>query len=359
MAGAPTPWQLGRSALHSMHVDFASARPRRPMHFPVVDVPYSDLRRTENMGTKAKFWYDDPVLGGSLFKAVRRGPGEDWSEKAAEQCASLLGIPNARYELAVHHDPERGTQLGVVSPRFLLDGEQLTHGNELLMGADATYALTAGATRATRSPQYTVPLVLRTLDESGAALPAGWSPPGRVATASDLFVGYLLTDAWLGNTDRHEQNWGVVESSSGMAGGAGTRTLAPYYDSASCLGRDERDDARLRRLGARDQRDTVETYARRGRSAFFDGTPEARPVSPLSAFEAAADVRPMAALAWLERLGSLADDVMHAVFTHFPPNRISEPARDFALALLHYNRSRLLALRPDLEAHARRAGGAE
>lgn len=323
-------------------------------HFPVFEVPYSELRRTENMGTKAKFWYDDPTLGRSLFKAVRRGPGEDWSEKVAEQGAELLGIPHARYELAVYHDPERGEQLGVVSPLFLRGGERLTHGNELLLGADATYALTAGGTRGTRSPQYTVALVLRTLDDSGATLPVGWAPPAGVATASDLFVGYLMTDAWLGNTDRHEQNWGVVES----AGTAGSpRTLAPYYDSASCLGRDERDDVRLRRLGGRDARDTVETYARRGQSAFFDGTSPAKFISPLHAFALAAQARPSAAAAWLARLESLPEDVMHTVLTRLPPDRASEPARAFASALLHYNHSRLLALRPDPAAHESPSGG--
>lgn len=150
----------------------------------------------------------------------------------------------------------------------------------------------------------------------------------------------------------------MVEHAPGDGGADAPRSLAPYFDSASCLGRDDGGEARLRRLDGRHPRDTVETYVTRGRSAFFDGAPDPQWVPPLRAFEQGADSEPAAALAWLTRLNAVSDVTVAAVFAEFPSDRVSEPARRFAQAVLHYNRSRLLALRPSLEERARRAGGA-
>jgi serine/threonine protein kinase HipA of HipAB toxin-antitoxin module len=44
------------------------------------------------------------------------------------------------------------------------------------------------------------------------------------------FTGYLVLDALIGHTDRHEENWGVIE------GITGAKRLAPSFDHASSLG---------------------------------------------------------------------------------------------------------------------------
>lgn len=130
--------------------------------------------------------------------------------------------------------------------------------------------------------------------------------------------------------------------------------LAPYYDSASCLGRNEPDAKRLRRLHTRDSGDTVDAYAARARSAFVStpGGPER--LTPVEAFARAAVLRPRAALAWLGRLAEVREPTVVALLARIPPDRMSDPARGFAGQMLHYNRDRLLALRADVEAAAAR-----
>ena len=39
-----------------------------------------------------------------------------------------------------------------------------------------------------------------------------WTPLTDVVEAVDVFVGYLMFDAWIANTDRHHENWALVVS---------------------------------------------------------------------------------------------------------------------------------------------------
>ena len=59
----------------------------------------------------------------------------------------------------------------------------------------------------------------------------------------DMFVGYLMLDALIGNTDRHHENWGI------MTGRGRPQVLAPTYDHASSLGRELSDQKRQARMG--------------------------------------------------------------------------------------------------------------
>ena len=96
--------------------------------------------------------------------------------------------------------------------------QRLDHGNELLSRADPGYA----DSPLRDNPLYTVAAVRHCLADVTAS--AG-------APAFDLWVGYLVLDAWVANTDRHHQNWGVLVD---------TRTdvslLAPSFDHGSSLG---------------------------------------------------------------------------------------------------------------------------
>jgi len=77
-------------------------------------------------------------------------------------------------------------------------------------------------------------------------------------------VGYLMLDTLIGNQDRHDENWGFVlclDRSRRV-------TLAPTFDHASSLGRNESEKNRMRRLETKDRGDSVEAYAARTRSVF-------------------------------------------------------------------------------------------
>src|SRR5438132_7572406 len=78
----------------------------------------------------------------------------------------------------------------------------------------------------------------------------------------------LLFDAWIGNSDRHQENWGVVEF-----GNSGR--LAPIYDTAACLGVELPDQAPLLAPGCSAARRNA--YVEACGSGFGDGVADVIP----------------------------------------------------------------------------------
>lgn len=183
-----------------------------------------------------------------------------------------------------------------------------------------------------RNPQYQIPI--------------GWNSFPGISTAVDVFVGYLLLDAWIGNQDRHHQNVSLVV----MVSPVRSISLAPTYDHASSLGRNESDENRRDRLATRDKRRAMERYVERARSAFYSASPSRtrKPLTTLNAFRNAAKMRPDAAKAWMERLAKVTLQDTKTIFDKIPANWITDVAIEFAQKMLELNRARLLALRGDL-----------
>lgn len=196
-----------------------------------------------------------------------------------------------------------------------------------------------------RNSGHTLSLVVSTLERSGASAPAGIDLPPGVTTAVDVFVGYLLLDALIGNTDRHHENWAVIESYGFEARELEFYLrLAPTYDHASCLGRNERDEKREERLRTRDRGNSVEAYADRCLSALYLEPSDARPLRTIDAFRHMRALRPRAAEGWLARLSVVDDAAVLEVLSNVPRERCSAVAREFAMRIVQRNRARLLGI---------------
>lgn len=278
----------------------------------------------EQLGTKPKHWREAPDGALWLFKQVtwnRRADGssypkgDDWSERVAGAIARELTLPAADVELAVMRHGDQGI-LGVISRKVLDDSESLIHGNELLAEVGVI-----GRSAKDRTG-YTLSAVQEALSHV--------DPPvdGDVLSAWDWWVGYLVLDAVVGNTDRHQENWAVI--------GDGTRRLAPSFDHASSLGFLLDDADRLARLSTRDTNRTVEAFARNARSK-LEGQAHLCDVaaSALAMCSEAARQR------WVRRVEGLSS--IDHILAMVPAHRASEPARTFAADLFRLNRSRLLS----------------
>ncbi|HTX38060.1 MAG TPA: hypothetical protein VME43_23685 [Bryobacteraceae bacterium] len=238
-------------------------------------------------------------------------------------------------------ETDSGVVRGVVSRNFCERGAALVLGNELLAEADPDYAI--GAISKFHVPAHTVERVVYTLRRRDPGLPLNWDPPPYVANAYDAFIGYLLLDAVVGNTDRHHENWGFIRTVGGKF------HLAPTFDHASSLGRNLRDDDRARRLWTRDRNSDVAAFGKRARSALFKHEADARALLTSEAFAEAAHGSPRAALGWLERLGLMTGAEIGTIVGNVPQDRISATAAEFATTVICQNRVRLLAMRKDLQ----------
>lgn len=298
--------------------------------FSVQQVPPHASREDEYLGTKSKFWFYEADERRVLFKRGR--DNEDWSEKVATEVAHRLGLPAAEVHLATSEG-----EFGITSPTFLKPGEQLFHGNELLQQVRPGYQ----SGRRYHVGEHTVPAVFEALRAAGALPNPSQPAPFEGFDVADQFVGYLLLDALVSNTDRHHENWAVLQSGT-------QRLLAPTYDHASSLGRNEPARRIEARLDGQDPRVTVQAYVHKGKSAFYSEATARRPLSPLAAFGQAAQLRPRGAEFWTGQLRGLSDSDFGALLQRVPSERISDLHRRFAATIMQCNRERIFRLQDEL-----------
>ncbi|MEL7368630.1 MAG: hypothetical protein AAFN74_06950 [Myxococcota bacterium] len=304
------------------------------MMFSVIEVPPDVTRQDELLGTKPKFWFreEEPLAANlSAFLLFKRGrSNEDWSEKVAEVVANAIGLPTASVELAMCAGED-----GTVSRSFLSEGDQMYHGNELLLARDADYPLSGTY----RIRQHTVEAMFDAIVWNAAGVPPGFEGAWDDFDGCDLMVGYLALDVLIGNTDRHHENWAVIRRGP-------SAFIAPTYDHAASLGRNETLRRIAERLDGPDPRVTVEAYVGRGRSALYDPQ-SARALTTLEAFRRAASIRPSAARYWISKIRATPAEGLMALVEHVPDDRISPLNRRFAQAILLCNWKRLVAAHGD------------
>lgn len=284
-----------------------------------VDVTEWEPADEEPLGTKPKQWLRAPNDSEWLWKEstiqndARHGrfrKGDDWAEVVAARVGRGLELPVAEVQLAT-----RGGLFGVISRKVVDNAETLVHGNEMLVDI-----LGPGRHPHDRTG-YTVEAVALALQGVGPPVAST-----KLATAFDWFAGYLVLDALVGNTDRHQDNWATIRS------GALSR-LSPSFDHASCLGFLLSDGERLERLDAASN-GNVGGYARRARSKFEDHP------SPLHAASSALLLASAEARThWLEALNLVP--VLDPMMLDVPGDRMSGAAKRFAAALYAWNHSAL------------------
>jgi hypothetical protein len=186
-----------------------------------------------------------------------------------------------------------------------------------------------------RAKEHRLSLVFALMSRPQLGLPLKYLPPPAISLAAHVFVGYLLLDALVGNTDRHHQNWGLIWVPNDRI------TLAPTFDHGSSLGRNEPDASRMRRLTTKDRHGDVAAYCERATSALYG---PAGVLSTFDAFQEAGRPYPQAAEYWLGRLRDTTNADLRQIVSRVPGALISEPAVEFAVRMLEINRARLLGI---------------
>lgn len=87
---------------------------------------------------------------------------------------------------------------------------------------------------------------------------------------------------------------------------------------------------------------SLDRYAARATSAFYASPADAKPLSPIDAFRAAARLRSEASAFWLARLADVGQDAIENIVYAVPSELITDLGRRFALAVTAWSRPRLL-----------------
>lgn len=313
-----------------------------PDFYPVVEVrpEWALASESEPMGSKPKFWFDNSDNQKRwLFKyPTQRESGEHWSEKIAAEVAGLLGVPHARVELAAYLATYEDTpdelaarlgHKGCVSESFTEEGvDGLVHGNAILHRVVPDYD--PQATRFRQSHH--------TLNNIWLALDEVFGNSVECAAAKAQFAGYLTLDALVGNTDRHNENWGLLARDDGSQA-----CIAPSYDHASCLGRELQDRRREMLLSeGRVGRYAAGTGGKRGSGGIYWSSDDVAP-SPLNLVRMAAETesysKPFESSR--ARIRDLDENSLREIVDRVPADWMSDTAREFAIALMRFNLSQL------------------
>ena len=217
----------------------------RAADWEILDLSHATSLITEVAGLKPKAWLQTASEGEWLFKTHRPGTHESVAEVYAASLAALLRLPAAEYRLAIWNG-----QAGCASRKF----EGIQPGKQLLSSADARYKVDGRF----RHEDHTIELVADVLSK----LSAGAGASATFADARGMYLGYLMFDAWIVNTDRHHENWGYIEV-------AGVRTLAPTYDHGSAFAWRESDEKLLKRLTTKDVGFSIGHHLSRSMSALY------------------------------------------------------------------------------------------
>lgn len=307
--------------------------------FTIETIIWEQPRADEFMGTKKKFWFNHLSLGRCLFKYTRENTGEDWAEKIAAELCQILGLPHAKCEFATCNNKR-----GIITPTILIEGSELVHGNELLVGEVPGYSAKDSKNKF-RMSKHTLERVLGIIDNPEVNLPLDWQAINGITKAIEVFVGYLMLDALIGNTDRHHENWAVVQRVEDRnQSGISIKYLSPTYDHGSSLGRNEPDEKKQARLESKDKLFGVEAYASKAISAFYYKEGDKKPLSTLDAFINVISLYPKASSIWLGKLKNIKDEDINKLLNRIPKSLISSISIEFVERILQTNKNKLVGL---------------
>lgn len=207
-----------------------------------IDVSNWQSKISSTKGTRDKGVIYEPETGDIYFikfpmiKENRDYSMETWSEIIAYEVGTALGFNVLRYDFAI-----KDNRAGCISKNMVGENESLVEGDSILTAYDPTY----NPEDKKMYSRYTFQFVMDALRQQG--LYDGYEKE---------FVRILIFDSIIGNSDRHQSNWGAIqkvevkckeEKRKSLFGSKTitigieikkTMTMTPIYDSGCCLGRE-------------------------------------------------------------------------------------------------------------------------
>lgn len=300
--------------------------------YPIIDITHINQDYIEYLGTKDKFWYvdnDDRYLFKSI-QVQKNGIhhlriGEDCSEKIACEVAKLLLIPQVDYEFANY-----GGLRGVISKNFISNdkGEHLVSGNEMLRDSSLN---------ARDLVHQRIECVYGVMENIIEKKPLGFNALNNIKKAGEFFLGYMMLDALISNQDRHNENWGMIQTVHG------NRHLALTFDHGASLGKNITDEEKEDRLNTKDPRRSVSAYTARAKSWFYLDNDKSTRLKVMDAFIVFGKYYPDAYKSWIHRLIEIDNESFESIIWKIPVELMSEVSKKFAFEMIKCNKRTIIS----------------
>ena len=158
------------------------------------------------IGTKEKYFAVTKDGQNAIYKPNNRNSSDECSEKICYELAKELGVSAAKIELTKDEDGVYG-----ILSTYFIEKDVATH-----YDAAKYLGLSIKSSDEERVSKYNIDYVVSTIESLGNK------------EILENFVGLMVFDAFVGETDRHEENWGFLDK-------RGALSLSPMYDTASAV----------------------------------------------------------------------------------------------------------------------------
>lgn len=316
-------------------------------YYSIVDISSWKHENINVSGSKEKRWYRSLVNNQlALFKlpvsmtsesnhGQEETTGEVWSEKICSEIGNFMGFPTHGVDIgALLIDDEAVEYYGLIGKNVQIGDrvfgalcwsfidetkDSLVEGADMIMDFDETYDrdILQG-----KNEIYNFDLLYRLFYENEIL---------------DNLFQMILFDTLIGNTDRHQDNFGVIRNEE-----TGEQKFAPFYDNSSSLGR-EMNERRIN-LMLRDE-NMFNSYIYGNKSSTlirWEDSWTKRKLNIIEFYEKVKSLYPQEISKYLSNVANLTDDVLENTIYKIPPIVMSEPKKELVTKILKTRRDYLL-----------------
>ncbi len=271
----------------------------------IIDV--SDWERdmkSQASGTRAKFWIIDPFDDQKyLFKVPTEGTGEYWAEFIASRLGEILDINIMEVDLASC----KGV-VGTIAKNFVNVKEEFYEGGDLF------FTLYDDFDRYNLQ-YYDLFNIVQLLSEYNL---------------EKDFITISVFDAFIGNQDRHCDNWGIIMNRQGYR-------LSPIYDNGSSMGFNLQPEQIKKML-----QDPVmlKAFCRRGTSLI--GLPGKRKPKHTELLSVIDNTFPVETKQAFDKINNLDKLMIGKILDEIPSSSMTDLYKEWVLKLLMYRKEWLI-----------------
>ena len=295
--------------------------------FGIIQKATKDNSATEQQGTKAKFWYG---MNKDMLCKFGKVHGENWAELIACALATSLEIPRSEYKPAEYQEKEGLPIKCVVSESFINRniGQRLINANELLAKNVASYDQEI-TYKQRKYTFFSAVGLFKVIECNGLD---GYTPIQQ-------FIGYLLFDVFIGNQDRHHENWGFVSSSSPLY-------LAPTFDHGSSMACRISDEERLKRMNSTDKGYQINCFITKAKSAMYGSSGKLLKLHELA--KLCKYHYPKETSFWLKKITNIEKSEIKSIINVHPSEWMTDIEKQFTLRFLLANQFFLKSLQTNV-----------
>ena len=316
------------------------------MAYSIVNISGWPHENKNVSGSKEKRWYRSLESNQlALFKLPisltsinstheNESTGEAWSEKICSEIGKHIGFSTHDVDLgALSIDNEAEEYYGIKRENITNDNrifgalcwsflnesrDSLVEGADMIMDFDETYDRN---NLQGKREIYNFDLLYRLFYENGFL---------------DSLFKMIIFDTLIGNTDRHQDNFGVIRNEE-----TGIRKFAPFYDNSSSLGR-ELPERRIKLMLKDESMFTSYIYGKKSSTLIRWGnswTP--KKLNILEFFENVRSLHPEINT-YLTNISTLTDEIIEKIIFEVPQIVMSELQKELVIKILKTRRDYLI-----------------